>query len=747
MTSMPSAAASEDFDPKRTRKKNPHRKMSHGSSAAPEMFDVVIAADMAGPGDLGSRIGGEIEATNSAGYRIGLVHLPSPHSLTRIAPQIRRTVQEGKSSPIDPAAQIQTDLLVVHIQHGNFDSFPSLMAVEAKRVVIVADRMPAFDVNSISSMFGSIGPMSWAPTNPWVRAALAGLSAQVSIEDEDWAPVVENAHRIGQSEAAGELITIGQITGSGATQWPESRDELEQVLPADGTANVLLVGTPPASLLPSGFPPTWKVFGHGDVAIEWALGQMDVLVYFPGAEASEIPDTAIATALCAGKLVLLPPRLRTVFGAGAVYCQRADVQATIRRILDDPDLLAQLRESAKDSIGQRFSAKRHCDRVASLIEGRRKTQRKVRVGKSRRAIFLASNGIGLGHVARLLAIARRAAGRFEPVFATMAHAAHIIEQFGYVTEYIPSQMYVGSDPAAWDDWLGCELECLIERYQARLVVYDGNNLPAGLSRAIMSFGDCKLVWVRRSMGENAPLPTVVEARLCDAIIEPQDMAFRPQYGGLALKRRGIIPVEPVRLLDEDELLTREDAAATLGLDPDKPAVLIHLGAGSNRDITRIIDVAVRVLTRLPDVQIATAEWANAPSGLSLWPEALVIEGFPISQYFNAFDFSIGAAGYNTFHEAISFELPTIFMANASPEMDDQVGRARFAQASGAAFELPEDRLIELPAICEVLLNEHARAVLRENCRRIRRENGADQAADIIGRLAGSDETTESRLNA
>jgi hypothetical protein len=733
-TASSRVALTTDARPKPTRKKRQSGTSGYRSRSTIKSFDVVMMADMAGPGDIGLRIGAEIEALSSVGYQIGLVHLPSPFSLRRIGPQIRRCVQAGMASPVDPEEQIRTALLIVHIQHGNFDLSTRLRAMAADRVVIVVDRIPMFDLESVANAFNVVGPISWSPTNPWVRAALEAFGPQLPVEAEDWTVSVGETQQLDQPKAVDALITIGQITGSGATQWPATWDELTQVLPVDGSANVLLLGRPPRPLLPSKRPQTWRIFEHGEAAIEWAVRQMDVLVYFPGAEASEIPDAAIVAAMAAGKLVVLPPRLRAHFGVGPVYCERMNVQTTIGELLADPVRLAELRNEARESVGQRFSAIRYRDRVTSLMGRRRRARRRAHQDASRRAIFLASNGIGLGHVARLLAIARRAEGRFEPVFATMAQAAHIVEQFGYLAEYVPSHMYVGGDQRVWEDWLGFEVERLVDRHGTRLVVYDGNNLPAGLWRAIRAQG-CKLAWIRRSMGDNAPLPSVEEARLCDLILEPDEIAALPRFGGdMARKRRGVVPVGPISLLDEDEPLTRKDAAAALGLDADKPAVLLHLGAGSNRDTTHIIDAAVRELRRFPDVQIAIVEWANAPAGLSLWPEAVIIKGFPISQYFNGFDFSIGAAGYNTFHEAISLALPTIFVANAAPDMDDQVGRARFAQDAGAAFELPEDRLIELPAICEVLLNESARGLLRENCRRIRRDNGAAEAAAAIGRL-------------
>ena len=116
------------------------------------------------------------------------------------------------------------------------------------------------------------------------------------------------------------------------------------------------------------------------------------------------------------------------------------------------------------------------------------------------------------------------------------------------------------------------------------------------------------------------------------------------------QRRGMVSVDPIRLIDDDEALPRAEAAGALGLDPAKPAVLLHLGAGANREVGHIIDAVMSALQAFPEVQVAIAEWANAAGALSMWPQAVVVRGFPLSQYFAAFDFSIGASGYNAFHE-------------------------------------------------------------------------------------------------
>ncbi len=53
-----------------------------------------------------------------------------------------------------------------------------------------------------------------------------------------------------------------------------------------------------------------------------------------------------------------------------------------------------------------------------------------------------------------------------------------------------------------------------------------------------------------------------------------------------------------------------------------------------------------------------------------------------SFYFNAFDCSIQAGGYNSFHEVRRFGLPTLFYPNLLTGMDDQLGRCMVSTEEG-----------------------------------------------------------------
>ena len=97
-------------------------------------------------------------------------------------------------------------------------------------------------------------------------------------------------------------------------------------------------------------------------------------------------------------------------------------------------------------------------------------------------------------------------------------------------------------------------------------------------------------------------------------------------------------------------------------------------------------------------------------------------------------FSVAAAGYNTFHEAMSFGLPTIFVPNTAPGMDDQQGRAQFAQDRGAAIELPQTDIAELPQVLSLMMNASFRQVMKQNAEGLFTTNGAAEASARISAL-------------
>ena len=222
----------------------------------------------------------------------------------------------------------------------------------------------------------------------------------------------------------------------------------------------------------------------------------------------------------------------------------------------------------------------------------------------------------------------------------------------------------------------------------------------------------------------------------DLVIEPRDVADTRDNGPTSAQYGRSAHVDPIRLLDHEELLDRKAAAKVLGIDPRRPAVLVQLGSGTTSEIVSQTNEIIKACAKFPKLQVVIAEWAIGAVSFDVWPEVKVLRGFPLSRYFNAFDFTISAVGYNSFNEIISFGLPAIFLANENPIMDDQAGRAAYAVDQGAAFMTSPDEIKDMHLLIGALMDERARAVIKVNAARIAMANGAQAAADLIVRLAG-----------
>jgi UDP:flavonoid glycosyltransferase YjiC (YdhE family) len=626
---------------------------------------------------------------------------------------------------------------------GNFkDPVTGLDPITADKVVLVVDKAPNRDQMGTWFSF-DLGPMSWAPTNRWVRAKLEECGFPVRLEPEDWRAIGVPLHPRPRVAPKRLRPVAGRVSAAGAAQWPKTANDLKRVYPSSAPLDIWTLGAPPTELRnASPGRKKWVILSADDISVERFMEAIDAFVYFPGALTPELPDAAIATAMASGIPVVLAPHLEPHFGPGAMYAEPSEALAMTAALLEDEAALEDRRRLARDYAGYLFSGEAQLARVEALAGPPPKRQsgragRKTAARGKKRVLFVPSNGIGLGHTTRLLAIARRLDVRAEPVFASLGQASSIIEAFGYTAEYIPSYTDIGASVDDWDPWFRHELSDVIARHRPDVVIYDGNNPTPGLVHAALSGGACRLAWVRRGMCPQKPSPYLENARFFDCVIEPGDFAGDRDTGPTVALRHEVQSVPPIRLLDGDELLDRETARRELGLSPDKPAVLIHLGAGGTRDVIDLTDRVVADLRRFDGPQIMIAEWGNGSFRMPRWPGTSVLRGFPISRFFHAFDFSVAAAGYNSFHEVISFGLPTVFLANRHPSMDDQGGRAAFAQDSGVGFDLAEEEFALFPALCEAMLNPNANAVLRRNCAAFGAVNGAEASAELVMDLFGA----------
>jgi UDP:flavonoid glycosyltransferase YjiC (YdhE family) len=354
----------------------------------------------------------------------------------------------------------------------------------------------------------------------------------------------------------------------------------------------------------------------------------------------------------------------------------------------------------------------------------------------KRVLLISSNGTGLGHLTRSLAIARRLPDDLEPILLTMSQAVAAAREQGFLCEHFPSPQapHPGS-PVHWDRRLERRLRELLDVYDPAVLVFDGVNPYGGLLRAMRDAPGVTSVWCRRPMW----LPGVGADKLAlagffDAVLEPGEFAAAADRGVTTTAGERPIRVGPIVFLDDEELLPRERAAAELGLDPARPAALVHLGAGGP-EIEATAARCVERLGREAGLQVAVLESAIHDGAGDLPANAVVLRAtYPISRFYAAFDFAVSASGYNAYHELIQFGVPALWLPMPR-QMDDQTARARHAESVGVGCCCEGVAGDELERALDDLLDEGRRAQMRERLAEFHPSGGAAEAARAIAGLA------------
>ncbi len=694
-------------------------------------YDVVILADMRGIADSGLRIAHEIRIQHAAGYRTALLHVPSGRIKSgAIRGDIQACVMAGMADVLTATDQVSARLLVIHAPEDALEPLPEkLPRIAAQKAVAVATRMPdrAYSVvrkHRLMALAFQVQPV-WAPASAAVREALAKAWPDIPLDAEDWTAAL--APRQWRDRAFfWDRPVIGRVESEAPLDFGKSdKPEVKPSAFAGCYVRVLQAAPvsddPPAGLLDK--------LSLTEQSAGKFLSSLDFLYVDPD-DLTPPPMCAVAEAMQRGVVVLAKPELARELGPGAIGCGAAKAEETVRLLARERNELAQLAREASRNASARFASSHHIERIARLT-GALPATAPADKAKRHRVAFITSNGVGLGHLTRLLCIARRLPANVDPVFVTMSQAFGIVKDFGFPVEYIPfSAQCEVSSVQEWNDWFRQHIDMVFDAYGITAAVFDGGAPYAGLMRAIASRPDFPSVWVRRGMWRPgaANENLLKRQKHFDMVIEPRDVADSRDAGVTATQHGRSAHVDPIRLLDAEELLDRRSAAKALGINPRKPAVLIQLGSGTSSEIVSQTNEIIKACARFPDLQVVIAEWAIGAVSFDVWPEVKVLRGFPLSRYFNAFDFTISAAGYNSFNEIISFGLPAIFLANENPIMDDQAGRAAFAVDQGAALMISPEEFKDLPAMIAAMMDERARAVIKVNAARIALPNGAQAAA-------------------
>ncbi len=353
-------------------------------------------------------------------------------------------------------------------------------------------------------------------------------------------------------------------------------------------------------------------------------------------------------------------------------------------------------------------------------------------------MYVSSNGFGMGHLTRLMAMARRRNPGVRPYVVSMSRAVPVVADqgppFDLDYEYIPSRDDLGIGARRWRMMFAERFAEVLRRERPDVVVFDGVHPYDGVLASRRVLPAVRLVWSRRAMWRpGLGARQLASSGVFDLVLEPGELAAELDAGA-TVGRTDAVHVGPVTLLDRADLLPRRQAAAALGVDPDRPTALVTLGVGSIRDVESEVGRVVRGLTGVRDLQVVVTRPAIAAARAVLPAGVTGVSLYPISRYLAAVDLAVAAAGYNSFHELVGFGVPTAFVANTTTGMDDQPARARWAAAAGVGLDVPALDAAGVLRVVSELGDAGCRAQMRASLAGVHQPNGALAAQSAVQTL-------------
>lgn len=728
--------------------------MNFASRAVPASFDVIIVLAVDSIETLGIDIKADLRNLVSLGLKVGLMSLSQGSNPKRYrnTPLVKAAF-ELKVPVLGYRDVAKTQLAIIYS--------PDLFLARGLRGKFVAQRLwlmveeglhrslSLHDVQTKCAEYGVASPTFMAVTTSVQEALLkepgmmAGLwnfhsadeGTDHSIHGDSWV----HSRQIGVPTAP---FTRGLIS------------ELKSVSSQAGKiGHVVCARTSVPSQLQTGR-------GEPDFLVGFPFAHVDRDTFLESLHMYIVPSAVlhsgtwrsdVYSCMRLGVPVGLPRALEPYFGNAATYYD-LDIAEMLRDAIERPDEVRNRLKRAKELRLSRLQSRSLVTLAASGVEpclsptrepSRRPVVKSVldsgqSLGQSHirelRVCFVTSNGAGMGHLTRLLAVARRLDDGIQPSFVSMSQACGVVKQYGYGFEYIPSKGDLLVDGSEWNGYFNKRFMESLHRLEPDVVVFDGTWPYQGVAQAVANY-DAKFVWMRRGMWRAETADTsLVRNTGFDAVIEPGDIAS-PYDFGATNRASDAVKVPPIIVLDRTEIHDRKSAREYLGIGSDERAMLLTLGAGNINKIDDDVRDVIAAVKSLPEKWRIFMTSPVIADGQEVSDGVENISVYPLARYAKAFDFVVSATGYNSFHEWIAYAVPTLWIANAKTITDDQIGRARYAHDSGLGLAAGPGGSVSIPHAIRQLGQRETRMRLQKAMRLAAFDNGARDAAKHISSMA------------
>ena len=353
-------------------------------------------------------------------------------------------------------------------------------------------------------------------------------------------------------------------------------------------------------------------------------------------------------------------------------------------------------------------------------------------------VMFPTNGVGFGHFTRLLAIAKRMKAKdptLEIVFFSTMATMHLLKEHGILGYRTPGRKeYKDTSASEWNAMVEESLALVFAAHRPSMCVFDGAYPYRGMLNGIKGRNDISKIWVRRGTfkkkATNIPVDSLVHF---DYVVRPKD-SVPTDISREILHDVEVAHCEPIVFLDKDELLPRDEVLTRLGIRKNMFVAYIQLGAGNINSIGSIVAQCIDIFSQKKNIHVVIGE-SMIGARLSISGERVqVLRDFPNSWYFNGFDIAIIAGGYNSYHEVVHHQLPSICIPNTNTGMDDQLARANAAASAGGMIVLDDPEPVALQESIEKILDPAYRDAMKQVMAELATSNGATESAEYFMEL-------------
>lgn len=351
----------------------------------------------------------------------------------------------------------------------------------------------------------------------------------------------------------------------------------------------------------------------------------------------------------------------------------------------------------------------------------------------------AVNGLGLGHLTRLVAISREvrrlcmlAGVQHEIFFLTSSEGDALCYANGFASFKIPSKNAVratGLSPHRYKRTAKQWIWNAVNMCNPDLLVVD--TFPGGAFDElydVLDFGQ-RNVFIYRAVKSDVASSKRFQSLLggYHGIVSIGEQGAHTSVIDTVLAER-THPVGEVMIRGRDELLSRSDARAMLGLQPESLAVYCTCGGGGDSNAEDILRTYVSVAAHFPDVEFVIGSGHLYHGREYHAPNVRWSQRMMMMECFAAFDAAVGAAGFNTVNELMHAGVPCVLLPQQRT-YDDQFARAERIAATGAALFLRELTEENLTAALRSVIDN--RTVMAEAARAAVPANAATDAAMAV----------------